>query len=117
MKDNRRTWFLDFDGTIVYQKSYLSSEDHILPSTIDFFSSVIKEDDFVVITTGREEAHRDRIISFMSSYGLKCDQILCGLPTGPRIIINDSKPDGTKTAHSLNVNRDEGISYFFEEIQ
>jgi len=116
MKDNRRTWFLDFDGTIVYQKSYLSDEDHILPSTIEFFSSVVKKDDFVIITTGREEEHRDRIKEFMSSYGLKCDHIICGLPTGLRIVINDQKPDGTKTAHSLNVVRDEGITYFFEDM-
>jgi len=109
MIDKRKTWFLDFDGTIVYQKSYLKDEDYILPTTLDFFNDNIKENDFVVITTGREEYHKERIKKFMKSFGLKCDIIICGLPTGVRIIINDTKPDGTKTAFSHNVTRDEGI--------
>lgn len=112
--DKRKTWFLDFDGTIVYQKSYLKEDDHILPKTLDFFNNSIKEDDFVIITTGREEHHKDRIEKFMKSFGLKCDLVICGIPTGSRIIINDKKPDGTKTAFSHNVVRDEGIN--FEDV-
>lgn len=108
--DTRKTWFLDFDGTIVYQKSYLKDEDYILPSTIDFFTNVVKENDFVIITTGREEHHKERIKKFMKGFGLKCDLIICGLPTGLRILVNDMKPDGTKTAKSYNLERDAGIN-------
>jgi hypothetical protein len=108
--DTRKTWFLDFDGTIVYQKSYLKDEDYILPSTIDFFTNVVKETDFVIITTGREEHHKERIEKFMKGFGLKCDMIICGLPTGLRILVNDMKPDGTKTAKSYNLERDAGIN-------
>ncbi len=107
---DKRTWFLDFDGTLVLQKSHLSDEDQILPSTIDFFRKFVKEEDHVVITTARnEEEHKDRIKLFMNRNNLKCDLIICGLPTGPRILINDKKNDGTKTAYSFNLNRDEGI--------
>lgn len=114
--DKRKTWFLDFDGTIVYQKSYREEIDYILPSTIDFFNNTIKESDFVIITTGREESHKKRIEKFMNSFGLKYDLILCGLPTGVRIVVNDKKPDGTKTALSHNVTRDEGLNFedFYE---
>lgn len=110
MIDKRKTWFLDFDGTIVYQESYFKDEDRILPTTIDFFNNSIGENDFVVITTGREDCHKDRIKNFMNSFGLKCDLVICGLPTGVRILVNDAKPDGTKTAFSHNVTRDEGIN-------
>lgn len=109
--DSRKTWFLDFDGTIVLQKSHLSDTDQILPSTIDFFKTFVKEDDMVIITTARDEnEHKDRILSFMKKHSLKCDLVICNLNTGPRILINDTKPDGSRTAYSVNVKRDEGIS-------
>lgn len=110
MSDKSRTWFLDFDGTLVLQKSYLSDMDYIMPETLDFFRNHVREDDRVVITTAREgEEHRDRISRFMSAYGLKCDLIICDLPTGPRIVVNDTKPDGTATAHGVRLKRDAGI--------
>ncbi len=109
--DTRKTWFLDFDGTIVYQKSYLKDEDYILPTTIDFFTNAVKENDFVIITTGREEYHKERIEKFMKYFGLKCDLIICGLPTGVRILVNDMKPDGSITALSHNLVRDKGIDF------
>jgi hypothetical protein len=39
--------------------------------------------------------------------------ILFDLPTGERLLINDKKPDGTKTAYSININRNEGIKINF----
>jgi hypothetical protein len=112
MSDKNRTWFIDFDGTLVFQKSHLSSTDRILPETIEFFKNHIKDDDCVVITTAREgKEHKERISRFMSAYGLKCDLIVCDLPTGPRIVVNDKKPDGTITAHSISLKRDSGIKY------
>jgi hypothetical protein len=74
----------------------------------------IKENDFVIITTGREEHHKKRIEKFMKSFGLKCDLVICGIPTGARILINDKKPDGSMTAFSHNLTRDKGIN--LEEI-
>lgn len=115
MKDQRKTWFIDFDGTLVYQKSHLSEEDQILPSTLEFFQRIVKEEDCVVVTTARSENdHKERIRSFMDSNNLKCDFILCGVTSGIRILINDKKPDGSTTAYSLNTVRDQGIN--IEEI-
>jgi len=108
--DKRKTYFLDFDGTLVYQKSYEQNEDIILPGTIDFFNNVVKEYDFVIITTARDKSHKNRIEKFMRSFGLKCDLVICGISPGKRILINDKKPDGTKTAFSLNLERDKGLT-------
>jgi hypothetical protein len=108
--DQRKTWFLDFDGTLVAQKSHRGDKDQILPGTKDFFSNVVKENDFVIITTAREGGeHKKRIDLFMKAHGLKCDMIICDLPSGPRLVINDKKPDGSKTAYSFNLERDSGI--------
>jgi hypothetical protein len=108
--DKRKTWFIDFDGTLVLQKSHLGDKDYILDGTLDFFKNVVKENDYVIITTGRNsEEHKERIAKFLNQNGIKYDLIICDLPTGPRVIINDKKPDGTITAYSVNLTRDEGI--------
>ena len=112
---DRKTWFLDFDGTLVYQRSHLLETDRILPGTEEFFKNTVLETDYVVITTGREAEHHDRIRSFMELHGLKCDLIVCGLPTGPRIVVNDRKPCGMVTALAISVTRDAGIQTQREE--
>lgn len=109
-----KTWFIDFDGTLVYQKSHLSEKDYVIPKTHEFFSK-ISRDDFIVITTAREcEEHYERIVSFLESHNIKNYKILCGLPSGKRILINDKKPDGALTAYSYNLERDIGIK--LEEV-
>lgn len=108
--DKRKTYFLDFDGTIVYHKCHKQEEDIVLPGTIDFFTNTVRESDFVIITTARDESHKNRIKKFMKSSGFKCDLVICGISSGERILINDKKPDGTKTAFSLNLQRDKGLS-------
>ena len=47
MVDKRKTWFLDFDGTLVEQRSHLDEKDYILEKTKLFFTEVVKENDFV----------------------------------------------------------------------
>jgi len=41
--------------------------------------------------------------------GIFYDQLVMGLPTGPRVLVNDAKPDGMKTAYAVNLVRDTGI--------
>ena len=105
-----KTWFIDFDGTLVHHKSHMKDEDYILDGTKDFFKNVVEEDDYVIITTARSQDHKKRIEKFLDSHNIQYDLVLCGLNTGPRILINDIKPDGTLTAYSYNLKRDKGVS-------
>jgi hypothetical protein len=110
-----KTWFIDFDGTLVFQKSHYSAEDHILPGVVEFFQTKIKKNDYVVITTAREEAqHKARIKNFLEKNNLRFDFILCGLPSGPRVVMNDTKPDGTVTAVAIPLKRDAGLHFLIE---
>jgi hypothetical protein len=108
-KNQPKTWFIDLDGTLVTQKSHMSSEDFILSATKSFFEKIVKEEDFVIITTGRTCEDKERIEKFLEYHNLKFDLIVCGIPTGSRILINDKKPDGTLTAYAHNLERDKGI--------
>jgi len=104
-----KTWFIDFDGTLVTQNSHMSDTDTILDGTKEFFGRVVAEEDHVIITTARTCDDRERIQRFMESHGLRFDHIICGLPTGARMLVNDKKPDGTFTAYAFNLERDKGI--------
>jgi len=109
MTKQPRTWFLDFDGTLVTQRSHLSETDTILEETKAFFEEVVDELDHVVITTARTCDHKERIERFLESHGIRVNHVICGLPTGARMLVNDMKPDGTLTAFAFNLERDGGI--------
>lgn len=109
MSDQHRTWFIDFDGTLVLHESYILDKDIILDDTKLFFDLNVKENDYVIITTARDQNHKERIERFLVNNNIKFDIVLCGLTAGPRILINDIKPDGIITAYSYNLERDKGI--------
>jgi hydroxymethylpyrimidine pyrophosphatase-like HAD family hydrolase len=104
-----RTWFIDFDGTLVTQRSHMMLTDTILEGTKAFFKEVVDKMDYVIITTARTCDHKSRIERFLESHGLRFDLVICGLTTGARMLVNDTKPDGSLTAYAFNLERDEGI--------
>jgi hydroxymethylpyrimidine pyrophosphatase-like HAD family hydrolase len=109
MTQQPKTWFVDFDGTLVTHSSHRSDTDTILNGTKLFFEEVVGELDHVIITTARSCEHRERIERFLKSHGIRFSLIICGLPSGARIVLNDKKPDGSITAYAYNLERDEGI--------
>jgi hypothetical protein len=102
------TWFIDLDGTILEHNGYLLGEDKLLPGVKEFWAN-IPADDYVVITTGREKKYQDKTLDFLTKNNLRYDAALFGLPLGERIIINDTKPEGLKTALAWNVKRNKGL--------
>ena len=45
----------------------------------------------------------------LRAFGLRYDRILYDLPKGERVLVNDRKPGGLVTAHSVNLERDAGL--------
>ena len=103
-----KTWFIDLDGTLLIHNAYLKGGDVLIPNSLNFINEDIGEKDYIIITTGRDECYREETIKFLNDNGIRFNHIIFGLPTGPRIVVNDKKPDGTKTAYSINVVRDSG---------
>jgi hypothetical protein len=46
----------------------------------------------------------------LSDIGIFYDKLIMGVGGGPRIIINDNKPDGRETAFAYSLERNKGIS-------
>jgi len=105
----RHTWLIDLDGTVVAHNGYLFGGDSLLPGVTDFFNR-IPADDKVILLTARQEKYRKMTIEFLRKHNLRFDEIIFDLPTGERIVINDTKPKGLNTAISLNLHRDAGLA-------
>lgn len=102
------TWFLDLDGTLVKHNGHLTDgQDSLLPGA-DALLAQIPDDDLVVIVTSRTEGYRQATEQFLADRGIRYDQIIFGAPFGERIVVNDAKPSGLRTAVSVSVTRDQG---------
>jgi hydroxymethylpyrimidine pyrophosphatase-like HAD family hydrolase len=108
LSDLPHTWFIDLDGTVLDHNAHLRDGDRLLPGVIEFWST-IPAHDYIVITTGRSDQYRKSTLALLQKNGLRYNFALFNLPTGERIIINDTKPAGLKTAIAWNVVRNKGF--------
>ena len=101
-----KCWVFDLDGTIVKHNGYLTDgHDTLLAGAKDFFKKIPGEDT-VIILTARTEEYCEMTESFLLQEGIRFDYIIYNMPVGERIIVNDKKPSGLKTAIAVNTIRD-----------
>jgi hypothetical protein len=107
--DLPKTWLVDVDGVVFPHNGYLQCEEECpLPGVLDFFQQ-LPEGDAVVLMSARPEKYRAQTERQLARFGIRYSLLLLGLPVGERILINDIKPRGLKTAWAINVARDAGI--------
>lgn len=104
------TWIVDLDGTIVKHNGHKTlSGDVFLPGALEFLSSIPIQDT-IIILTARKEEDKDKTINFLRKNNVRYNHIIFNIPTGERILLNDSKPSGLVCAYSLPVQRDCGFA-------
>lgn len=112
-RELRKTVFCDIDGTIFLHKESLHDmvayTATLLPGVIAKFTEWREKDYYIVLTTARPEGTRSATMKQLNDWGIFFDQLVMGLPVGPRVVINDRKPDGTNTALSICIPRNEGL--------
>lgn len=102
-----KTWLIDIDGTIVKHNGYKDNgRDTLLNGVSEFFASLPK-DDKVILLTARESSQMPRLKAFLARHKIRFDALISDLPFGERILINDIKPSGLKTAFAINKKRNE----------
>jgi ribonucleotide monophosphatase NagD (HAD superfamily) len=105
----RKTWIFDLDGTLLKHNGYMEeSGDSILPGVKDVLKAIDK-DDFVIILTARPDEFRKITIRFLKKNNIRYNKIIFNVPYGERILFNDSKPSGLKTAYAIECERDAGM--------
>lgn len=112
------TYFIDIDGTIVphleddeldnLMKCYKENPEQLLDGVLDFFSN-IKKEDTVIFTTARFERHRELTEYMLNKYNIPYTKLIMDLPSGCRILINDSPYPDLDKAIGITVKRDVGL--------
>lgn len=100
-----KTWILDLDGTIFQHNGYKIDGQDSLLEDINTLLNQIKDDDMVIFITSRNFSLQDITEKMLRDNGIRYDHIIYNAPYGERIIINDKKPSGLKTALSINTTR------------
>ena len=111
-KMTRKTIFCDIDGTIFKHQNTLNKmlvKAEILPGVMDKFLEWRKKEYYIVLTTARPRGCRKTTENQLLDFGLFFDELIMGLPSGPRILINDTKPNGTITSYAVSLDRDTGF--------
>lgn len=110
----RKTVFLDIDGTLITHTGnmydQLACPSDVLPGVRERIDQWLLEDVCIILTTGRREGNRKETEDMLRSLRISYDQLVMGLPRGPRIVVNDTKPDGTITAYGYSIPRNEGLA-------
>lgn len=108
------TWILDLDGTIVKHNGYIiDGYDSFLECAEEFLRS-IPESDMIIFLTSRTDNERALTEKFLKDKEIRYNHIIFNAPYGERILINDIKPSGLKTAISVNSKRDIFTETIFE---
>ena len=109
-----KTWIFDLDGTLVKHNGYkLDGEDSWLDGALEYLRQIPKQD-MIVFLTSRTEKEKELTESFLAKYIVRYDAIVYGAGYGERILVNDCKPSGLKTAVAVNTQRDRFMEDEFE---
>jgi len=106
--------FLDIDGCLLKHHggsstSLIDITPELLPGVREKLDEWEEKGYQIIITTGRKESLRKFTEKQLLSFGITYDMLIMGLIRGERIVINDKKFDGTRTASFVNIERNEGI--------
>lgn len=109
LSNMNKTWIFDLDGTIVKHNGYLNGEEEILDGVLETFQQ-ISETDMIIILSARKERYRNQTVDFLKKNNIRYDYLLFDMPYGERIIVNDEKKSGLKTAVAINKKRDSALN-------
>lgn len=112
--DKPKTIFCDIDGTIikhVHRFSYVGFEPAIaLKGVINKFNEWDSKGHKIILTTARKESARMLTEKQLTDLGLCWDQLIMGVTSGARVLINDKHLDKDfDRAIALNVITDQGF--------
>ena len=100
------TWIFDIDGTLLKHNGYMTEEgDSLLDGVAEFFASIPAED-MIILLTARPSEYREITEKFLIEKNIRYNHIIFDVPVGERILVNDTKPSGLKTAYAIERTRD-----------
>ena len=105
--------FCDIDGVLLEHKDCSTNEPetNIALNGFNKLKNLSQQNHKIILTTARSEKFRSKLIKLLQQKEIYYDELIMGLPAGPRILINDRKPSKpfTKQATSFEVQRNKGL--------
>ena len=107
-----KTIFCDIDGTLLKFSEDTTFMDDTVPlkgvvdCTLQWHIKGYK----IILVTGRPEPYRQRTEEQLQEVGILYDQLVMGVGTGPRYLINDVTPEGKQTSFGISVAKNEGFN-------
>ena len=118
MSTKQNTYFIDIDGTIITQDGYtiheilcdgFDSAVGVLPNVISKFEEWWEAGHIIILTTGRPESARQMTIEQLSSLGIFCHQLIMGVGSGKRYLINNKSREGEDRTFAINLPINRGF--------
>ena len=69
-------------------------EETLLPYTQQFVNKLSEDGHFIILTTARWESQRPQTVEMLEEFNFKYHQLIMGIGSGERIVVNDIKPVG-----------------------
>jgi len=113
-----KTIFCDIDGTIINHahkfSDLIKNEQKPLPGVLKKINEWDSKGHKIILCTARKESARSMTEKYLISLGFCWDQLIMGVTSGVRVLINDNiSLDESRRSVSVNVKTDEG----FENIK
>jgi UDP-N-acetylglucosamine diphosphorylase / glucose-1-phosphate thymidylyltransferase / UDP-N-acetylgalactosamine diphosphorylase / glucosamine-1-phosphate N-acetyltransferase / galactosamine-1-phosphate N-acetyltransferase len=110
-----RSIFLDIDGTILKHMHTISDvyekDAELCAGVREKLNAWDSQGHRIILTTARKESTRQRTEQQLASLGIAYDQLVMGLTTGPRVLVNDKLAEhDPDRAISINVITDQGFN-------
>jgi dTDP-glucose pyrophosphorylase len=107
------TIFCDLDGTVLKHLHSYSEVSKVKPELLPGVAAKFDEWDSIghkiILVTARKESGRELTERHLRELGLPYDQLIMGVASGDRIIINDNMSEKTTRAKSINLQTNEGF--------
>ena len=109
-----KTIFCDIDGTLVTHGKPTDAAHpdytlNLLKGTHQTLNEWDRRGYKIILTTGRKESLRKVTEKQLAEAGIIYDQLVMGIGGGDRVLINDRKPNGRRTAWAVVPPRDLGL--------
>lgn len=109
-----KTWLFDLDGTILKHNGYKTEgKDSFLKGAKEFLLKIPKSDKIIFLTSRKKEQAKETE-KFLKEAGVRYETIIYELPYGERLLFNDRKPSGLKTAYAIESERDKFAEVDFQ---
>ena len=107
-----KTIFCDIDGTLLKFSGDSGFMNNTMPlkGVVDTMLQWHIKGYKVILVTGRPEPYRQRTEEQLQEVGVMYDQLVMGVGTGPRYLINDVTPEGKQTAFGISVEKNKGFN-------